>query len=756
MNTVTQVKLLFGSGWSWGTLGLVASLLALAAALSYAQVRTERTTRLAAGLGLLRALTLWALLFTLAKPILKRQMTTYEPAYLAVAVDTSQSMSLPATASEDFGSRLAWAEQLLYGPSSYSDPLPRSEVGARPSSEGGLLAAWNGKFCLRLYRFDTQASLVPRPSSLKLLAEGEATDVKACLQAIGEDVPPKHLAGIVLFTDGAENCNPPEQVVQAAAQLGVPVYTVGLGTPLERVKEPPDLSLVAVSTSQTAIAGSTVRVRALVRARGLAQPASVTLTLREGPQVLASQKLNLAPSHPSAGATLEFPAGRVGTHRYALLVAPVPGEVDKDNNTEMFTLTVKDPKVRVLYVEGRLRWDYKFLRRILNSDPNVRLTCLIHTGPDKLYQQDAPTAGPTFPPTLAALAAYDVVILGDIARTHFSREQLESLRRFVADRGGGLVLLGGATSLGPMGFGGTPLARALPVQWGRGSKVAAEFSLSVTSRGRTHPVFSGFSVAGLPALDVGYHLGAPKPGATVLAVGPGGRPLIVAQNYGKGKTLLIAAEGFWHWDFGGGGHTPYTKFWGQALRWLYTPQEKEPSGPPILELYPVPREVAVGETIPLKVAVYRSDYQPENHARPQARIVNPAGQTSTVAFTRIPGTPGLYETAFLPDRAGEYKVSLILRGASRASAPPAKVRAKERELLRAGLNEPFLRQLAAKTGGRYLPASEAAALAAQIPEKKIATTRVEKRPLWATPWLFLAVVVLLTGEWAWRRRQQWV
>jgi len=315
--------------------------------------------------------------------------------------------------------------------------------------------------------------------------------------------------------------------------------------------------------------------------------------------------------------------------------------------------------------------------------------------------------------------------------------------------GGSLVLFGGGG-----GFAGTPVARALPVTLGGGGKVGGTFSLSVTGRGQAHPVFSGFSVAGLPALDAAFAVGSPKPAATVLATG-GGRPVIVGQPYGRGKSLVIAAEGFWHWDFGGGGHTPYTKFWGQALRWLYTPKVEEAPPGQTVQLYPLPKETAVGSTVALKVAVYQGDYSPDNQARPAGQYVAPNGRVRSLAFTRIPGGQGAYEASFLADQSGEYRVAVAATKAGlNTTTQRAKFAAKERELIQAGLNEELLRQLAVKSGGKYFPVNEAENLASQIPEQKVQKVHRRQQKLWTTPWLFLAFVALLTGEWILRKRNQ--
>ena len=67
--------------------------------------------------------------------------------------------------------------------------------------------------------------------------------------------------------------------------------------------------------------------------------------------------------------------------------------------------------------------------------------------------------------------------------------------------------------------------------------------------------------------------GTPKPGATVLAEmrAGGGRymPLLVTQNFGRGRTALMSTSGTWRWQMSLPlGDTSHTMFWQQLLRWL--------------------------------------------------------------------------------------------------------------------------------------------------------------------------------------------
>jgi hypothetical protein len=61
------------------------------------------------------------------------------------------------------------------------------------------------------------------------------------------------------------------------------------------------------------------------------------------------------------------------------------------------------------------------------------------------------------------LFAYRALIIGSVEAGAFSGDQLQMIADFVDRRGGGLLMLGGARSFGEGGYGGTPVADALPL-----------------------------------------------------------------------------------------------------------------------------------------------------------------------------------------------------------------------------------------------------------------------------------------------------
>ena len=72
-----------------------------------------------------------------------------------------------------------------------------------------------------------------------------------------------------------------------------------------------------------------------------------------------------------------------------------------------------------------------------------------------------------FPKTREELFEYSAVILDDIEAEFFSHDQMDLVRRFVAERGGGFLMLGGKDSFQRGHFDRTPSAAFCRSTWTR-------------------------------------------------------------------------------------------------------------------------------------------------------------------------------------------------------------------------------------------------------------------------------------------------
>ena len=191
-----------------------------------------------------------------------------------------------------------------------------------------------------------------------------------------------------------------------------------------------------------------------------------------------------------------------------------------------------------------------------------------------------------FPQTPEGLAAFDTVILSDIGSNTLllhpdtwiaskrTPNRLRSLKAYV-EGGGGLLMVGGYYSFqginGGARYHGTPVEDVLPVDiLPYDDRVEVPEGFTPMIKQNAHPILEGFEGDWPPLL--GFNEVKPKAGAAILATASadyGEKPLLVAGEFGRGRTLAWTSDIGPHWlppEFAA--WPGYARFWRQALEWL--------------------------------------------------------------------------------------------------------------------------------------------------------------------------------------------
>ena len=620
-------------------------------------------------------------------------------------------------------------------------------------------------------RFDVEVVTLdgtPAPDALdQVQPAAPRSDLAAGLAAAAERFEGRPLAGLVLVSDGGDTGGDDLGEI-AAGDLG-PVYTVGLGP----AGDFPDVEVTALTASAATVAGSAVELVAEVVSRSGA-PDPVPVRLLEGGRLIEVQRITPPASAAPLRATFRVtPSGGAATV-YTVEIPPAPGETVAENNRRSVLVQPPARLRRLLLVEGAPGHEHSFLKRVWLADPGLTLDAVVRKGLNEqgeqtFYVQGDPARTAAlasgFPDSREALFEYDALVFANVEPAYFRPAQLEWTAEFVAERGGGLLLLGGVT-LEDEGFAGSAIEAAIPVELSdRGRRVTAagrfanRHKLLLTADGAAHPMLrlgpdaaateAGWQAA--PALAGSISLGGPRPGASVLAlVGRpegGAGPLVAVQRYGRGRSMVFAGEASWRWKMLlPSDSSTYDLFWRQAARWLTA------EAPPRLALS-APAGRAPGEQIDLDVRVLDAAYRPRPDTPPAVEVTTPSGEVLAVDAVLAERAAGRYAGRFRAADAGVYRIE------ARSAPGGEDALSATRWLLVGGADPEFadprpddalLRRVAAGSGGAYLAVSEAGDLG-RLLRAEAAPPPPVTRELWHGVWPFLLLVGLLTAEWSLRR-----
>jgi uncharacterized membrane protein len=625
----------------------------------------------------------------------------------------------------------------------------------------GTLSALQQKFQTRIYRVDSHLTRVGSVQQIPA-PTAPATHIGDSLKQLVAETSDLPLGAVVLLSDGSDNTGGIDlDTISALRNRHIPVHTVGFGA--ERVS--PDVEVDDAVVPQRALADSRLSVMVTLHQHGYSGRRG-TLSVRDGDKILTSREIVFASDGKTQRESVSFSAGTAGAKSLQFSVNPLPDEKNKLNNNVTRLISVDSDKRRILYVEGEPRWEYKFIRRAEDDDRIVQVVSMLRTTENKIYRQgisDPNELADGFPTRAEDLFGYTGIIIGSVEAGYFTPAQQDLLREFVDRRGGGLLFLGGRSSLADGVWGGSSDVDLFPVvlpnQKNTFHRAPATAQLtpagadSLICRLVDDPQANVERWRRLPYLMDYQDAGTPKPGAAVLAeMNGGGRrlPLLITQNYGRGRTAVLATSGTWRWKMSQPlGDTTHDMFWQQLLRWLV-------SDTPGRVVATVPNQMLFDEGhVHLSADVRGKDYTPATDATVQAHVMGPGGISTMVDMTPEPDAPGTFQADWTADKPGSYVAEVSAQ--KDGNEIGRDVVSFERmdgvaENFHVEQNRDLLERLASQTGGRYWQPNETSKLANEVPYSEAGITVRETKELWDLPLIFLVILGVRSGEWLLRRK----
>ncbi len=714
----------------------VALLLAITA---YLRTRHNRN-RVAVLLVLVRSLAILLIAICLAGPArLPPAAPSRQNPILEIWLDTSGSMKVEDMDSQ---SRFAFAQSRWLSPE-VLDRLGRETT-------------------LRAFAFDEHVRDLPSDAAGRAasVADGSTTRIVRSLGRGLAERPVDYGAAraVLLLSDGIDSHNDhPAPIIAAARARRIPIHTVALGGP--RLEQ--DLSLLARPLQNILIAGEPGRIQVQVF-QSNAGRRQVTLHIDDGiePRVETLQ----FQGEPYLTVDIPVRHDTPGTYPYALRVDPLPREVEVRNNHQTVYLEVSPKRFRVLLVEGEPGWDTKYIAQALRNDPRMELLQVSQLSATRreTIATRIDTAEAAFPDTLAALGAYDAIILGRAPQRVAGAAWLELLRPFVEAQGGGLLW-----ARGPPEAIGLPavgeLAALSPLL--DPGEILTDVRLQPTSAGRLLPAFVWGELGApeaviqqLPPMQRGI-VGRARAGAEIWAAFPNEptpAPALLTMPLGSGRVMLLAGEGLWAWrlldpqlaDFDG----VYDHFWTALVRQLVTSGDLQPGQDLGMQL----SEVNVRMGTPIALSVSRRLGAPGGPLT--CTIEHPDGRREPLALTEQNRSGTRLEAEITPTSEGPYLAVLEAPGAR-----PPRIERRfnvfnvDAERLQTSARPEWLRMLARETGGEFLDPHHPERLPPILTRHQAAmATPVEPLLIWDRVGLMLAIAGLLGLEWILRKRKGWM
>ncbi len=727
---------------------------------AWAYRRPLLTPLLRRTLGGVRFLLLAGAVFMAFGPQLRRSETREEPAPLVVLLDDSASMerrdTLPSAEAEKLAREL-----------NLDGTHPRRLDILLGLLQTQWMQTLEEQYAVEKWRFSGRA--VPAGPSLPE-GRGVTTALGDALVEILAAYRGQRLPAVVAITDGRSHQG--TSVAEAASRLaaeGVPVHVVALGDP----RPAPDLALETLQRPEQVLLGEETLFLLKLKARNWPNPGPVDVRLVDENGRTLDQARVSAPNEDGVRFALAHRMETAGFRRLRAVVDPLEGETAREDNTVDLPVEVTARRVRVLYVEGRPRWEYRYLKnRLLRAEREIELRCWLADAGSGFVQEATPGSPPlqALPADSASLLdAFDVLILGDVdpgglnPDPLFAPRFLDAVSGFV-EEGGGLMMLAGPRH-NPISFLSSPLEPLLPVVVGReGRRSPTTFRPLPADSEFPHPVVMldpdserNLSIwkEAVP-MRWSFPVERLRPGARAWLVDPGRSnahgPAIIAAGgpAPEGRVAWMGTDETWRWRFPGGEALP-TRFWKSAIRWLAAGRIRSDQGKARLDLNR--SRLEVGQALSVEARLGDPEILAEG-GELEIRLENAAEGTR---LDPVPGKPKLFRGVFIPTDPGAGRLLLTLSrepdGEPLASASfEAVLPSLEWEV--ASQDFEALSLLTRKTGGMLVDPTSAQSLLQVLDGSQKRRQTVSSRDEDLPPgWILGFFLSLATLEWLARRRR---
>jgi uncharacterized membrane protein len=740
---------------AWLVAGVAAALLAIVVLVGPGKDRLPLRNRLK--LALIRAAIVLLIAFGMLRPTLVYFSPHRESATLILLIDQSRSMLVH----DGLNNQTRW----------------ESVVATLKDSVPALRNLADSEFEIKAYSFDAEIHPLEIKDGKLTLPDsppGDETAIGADLDDLLNQEAGKRVLGIVVLTDGRQQAlpprdAPPQDVAAKLRHQGYPVFPVvygrsgGLGGRQDvAVTEFPTPASVFVKT-QMSIHGE-ISVAGFVNR---AIPVRLFMEMPDGKmEQIDEKKVTAKVDGQIVPVDFTYTPQTPGEFKLMMEAEPQPGELVTTNNRQSSIVQVLKGGLRVLYIEGELRVEQKFIRRSLDASRDIKVDSIRI---DPHYKEETK---PKDMKEMFSQGKYDVFILGDVDSRVFDREELEQLKDAVS-RGKGLIMLGGFHTFGPGGYYDTPLADVLPVVMDRFERdnldppyrtdvhLPGPVQMQPTPRSLQH--FALALAAGvnenkaawakLPPLEGANKFEKIKRDAVILAEANGkeDQPILVSQEFGRGRVIAFAGDSTWRWVMHGF-EASHKRFWRQIVLWLARKDQMN-QGNVWLRLENT--RYFPGNRVEFTAGAQTPQNEPVPDAEIKAEIIRPDGKRVPVVTVRTEDhATGSFRDTKQP---GDYKIEVT---ATRPGEPPESAAARfivsqqDLELDNPSADRDSMTAVAKSSGGEVIEPEQLPEWLAELMQKTayLEVKQETKVTLWDHWFFFAAVIVLLTLEW-WLRKK---
>ena len=742
------------SSWIWFVIIL---FLIIVSSWSYSKVQANIVSRFL--LGSVRFASLLLLVILVAGPQAYFPRETIDEDLVMVMLDRSASMTIEDV--QQSGEKISREQQLRKiineKPSVWSDISSRSDV------------EWIG-FSSGIYNLSTQPSTGDSEQEIDLPVldepEGWKTDIPLSIRQAVESNANRPVSAIILASDGRSMQIPGRSLNRLLTQQSIPVFTLKLGS------EDPvhDVSVADVRHPDRAFIRDSIPVVISIKSVGSPDEVNVSVDLIDEStnKKLDSKSIRLSDEDQEVLLTARM--DDPGLRNLIVRLKSDEGDLFENNDQYEFDVDVVDRPIRILYIEGYPRWEYRYLKNLLVRESSIESSVMLLSA-DREFAQEGNTPISRLPRTKEEIEPFDLMIIGDVPSGFFSPEQLDLFSQQVSTEGMGLFWIGGPRNT-PSSWSTSSMDELLPMrsplelERANGDRVISPTNLSRNLGVLVlDPTTTDGWVDELSDPDTGWaalhslQIIEPdqlKPTSEVLAVAAGQsteeHPALLSMRYGAGQVIYSAVDDIWRWRFGRG--EEITDRWWIGLIRLLARQSLD-SSRRVAELNVSPSRLIPGRTSNVTLELF--DQRMADAIDDVVSIEITSSDGNLVQKVDLSKDPmgSVWKSNWVPDRVGRFDIKVnhpLLSGLSELNRDTwFDVVRPDDEFRILDADHDLLEKIASQSGGSSVPVDSIERIVNLLPNRDVLIENPIVVPIWNSGTFLFLLIGLLTTEWVGRR-----
>lgn len=556
--------------------------------------------------------------------------------------------------------------------------------------------------------------------------EGQ-TDIDQLFRTVHDRFAGPDLGAVVIDGDGIYNRGRDPRL--AAERLGVPVFPILLGDTTVR----PDLVLREVEHNRITYLGNEFPLLVRLRADHL-HGKTTRLSVTHAGKELVSKEIAIGADPLLLEVPLLVKAEATGLQRYTVSLRAVDGESTTANNARDIFVDVLDDRRKVLILQRA-------------PHPDVAAIRLALAGLEGYAVEHALGSSFTGP-----VEAYDLVVLHQLPAPDQPMQAL--LARIMEKEIPTWTIIGQRSDLRQVGLTGS----GVDIQGGRGTYTDVQAAVDPAFVLFTLEAEDRRAIERFPPLQVPFAQYALARSATALLTQRVGsvrtdHPLFAFQAQAARRTAITCGEGLWRWRLADmqqhNTTVHFDRLVQKTVQFLALKQDKS--------RFRVhgEREFPQHERVMLDAELYNASYEPVNTPEAQITFTDEEGRELAYTFSRA-GTGYRLDAGVLPPGRYTWSAGTSLDGERLTAKGEFLVKPLVAELMHTVADHGLWANIAARTGGITALPSDLQGIATALQERPELAARsyshASYSDLIGLRWLFLPLLLLLTLEWALRRR----